>query len=133
LSHLATSGGGLTYTATFTANAGTDISFASVSVSIPSYTETSVQAGTRPSSGSFVVDTVIPTVTVSIDNHDVNVAHGTGTVTFARSEERRVGTQARSRATGCLLSDMATSDGGLANTSTLTPHTCPATSIASAS
>jgi len=118
LSNLATSDGGLTYTATFMANAGTDISNASVSVTNASYTENNGNAGTGGSTGSFVVDTVIPTVTVSIDNHDVNVAQGTGTVTFAFSEATTDFTLADTTATGGVLSNLATSDGGLTYTAT---------------
>ncbi len=63
-------------------------------------------------------DTVTPMVTVSIDNHDVNVAQGTGTVTFAFSEATSDFTLAATTATGGVLSNLATSDGGLTYTAT---------------
>src|SRR5439155_116620 len=84
LSNLATSDGGLTHTAPLPDNAGTVISNASVSVTNASYTENNGNAGTGGSTGSFVVDTVTPTVSsvgdtgIGIDgsgNGDLNAGH----------------------------------------------------------
>src|SRR5437879_4628622 len=58
LGPLSTSDGGLTYTATFTAAAGVDITDGSVSVTNASWTEDHGNAGTGGSTPNFVVDTV---------------------------------------------------------------------------
>src|SRR5262249_59602037 len=67
------SGSGTIYTVTFTAKNGIDISNGSVSVD-NNWHEGNGNAGTSGSTGSFVVDTVTPTVTVLIDHSDVNLA-----------------------------------------------------------
>ena len=51
-----------------------------------------------------------PTVAVSIDNTDVNVAHGTGTVTFAFSEAPATFTLADTSAVGGTLSNLRQTD-----------------------
>ena len=55
-----------------------------------SYTVTATDAAgnvSQPSAAlNFVVDTTAPTVAVSIDNNDVNVAHPTALVTFTFSK-----------------------------------------------
>ena len=66
LSHLATTDGGLTYTATFTANANTDISNGSVSVTAGTWHEANGNPGTGATSTAFVVDTVTPTAAVTV-------------------------------------------------------------------
>src|SRR6266403_1998728 len=68
------------------------------------------------------IDTLAPTVTVSIDNHDVNVAQGSGTVSFAFSEATTDFTLADTTATGGVLSNLATGDGGLTYTATFTAN-----------
>jgi hypothetical protein len=50
------------------------------------YQDLAGNAGAGGGTANFTVDTVMPTVTVSINNTDVNVTNGTGTVTFAFSE-----------------------------------------------
>jgi hypothetical protein len=77
------SGSGTTYTATFTANAGVNDPNATVSITGGSYHDADGNAGSGGSTAPFTVDTVTPTVAVSISNTDVNVADDTGTVTFA--------------------------------------------------
>ena len=78
-------GSGTVYTATFTGNAGTDISNAKVSID-NTWHEGNGNAGSAGATGTFVVDTVTPTVTVTASNSDVNVAYNTATVTFTFSE-----------------------------------------------
>ena len=86
LGNLATTDGGLTYTATFTANADTDISNGSVGVTAGSWNETNGNPGTGATSTAFVVDTITPTVAVTVDSSDVNLAAHTALVTFTFSE-----------------------------------------------
>src|SRR6185437_5070873 len=94
LSHVTATGGVLSnlrqvdathYTATFTGNAGTDINTAKVTVD-STWHEANGNAGQGSSSTNFVVDTVTPTVAVTTNNSDVNVANGTATITFTFSE-----------------------------------------------
>ena len=79
-------GSGTSYTATFTAATGTDISNASVSVTAGSWQEANGNPGSGGSTSPFIVDTVTPTVAVAINNNDVNAANPTGLVTFTFSE-----------------------------------------------
>ena len=95
------------YTATFTGAVNTEISTASVSVTAGSYQDLAGNVGAGGSTGSFVVDTVAPTVTVSIDNTHINVAHSTATVTFTFSESP----------TDFTLNDVTSADGSLSNLS----------------
>jgi hypothetical protein len=110
LGNLQTKDGGNTYTATFTAASGTDISNASVSVAAGSYHDSAGFAGTSGSTTNFTVDTVTPTVAVSIDNTDVNVANGTGTVTFAFSEAPVAFALGDTSAVGGTLSNLQQTD-----------------------
>ena len=98
------------YTATFTGAANTDISNASVSVTAGSWQEGNGNAGAGGSTASFTVDTVTPTVAVSIDNTDVNVANDTGTVTFAFSEAPTSFVLADTSAVGGTLSNLQKTD-----------------------
>jgi hypothetical protein len=98
---------GLTeYTATFTAAANTDISNASVSVIAGSWQEADGNLGTAGSTGSFTVDTVTPTVTVTTDNTFVNQAHTTGKITFTFSEAPTTFALADTTATGGAVSNL---------------------------
>jgi ribosomal protein L6P/L9E len=99
-----------TYTATFAGAANMDVSNASVSVTFGSWQESDGNAGAGGSTAPFTVDTVTPTVAVSIDNTDVNVAHNTGTVTFTFSEAPTSFTLADTRAVGGTLSNLQQSD-----------------------
>jgi hypothetical protein len=76
------------YTATFTAAANYDSDVSgpgSVSVTAGSWHEDNGNPGAGGST-SFTVDTVAPTVAVTTNSNDVNLAHGTSTVTFTFSE-----------------------------------------------
>ncbi len=95
------------YTATFTGSANTDISTASVSVTASSYQDLADNAGAGGSTASFTVDTVTPTVAVSIDNTVLNVANPTGLVTFTFSKAP----------TDFSLNDVTSADGSLSNLS----------------
>jgi ribosomal protein L6P/L9E len=74
------------YTATFTAAVDTYIGDALVSVTAGSWSEHNGNPGSGGSTANFIVDTVTPSVSVSINNTDVNVANNTATVTFTFSE-----------------------------------------------
>ena len=93
------------YTATFEGAVNTEISTASVNVTAGSYQDLTGNVGAGSSTGSFVVDTVTPTVMVSIDNTDVNVANSTATVTFTFSKSP----------TDFTLNDVTSADGSLSN------------------
>jgi large repetitive protein len=96
-----------TYTATFTGGAGTDTANASVSVTAGPWQDGNGNSGAAGSTAPFTVDTVRPTVTVSIDNTDVNVAHPTALVTFIFSKPP----------TDFSLNDVTSTDGSLSNLS----------------
>ena len=96
-----------TYTATFTGAADTDITNASVSVTAGSWQEGNGNAGAGGSTASFTVDTVTPTVAVSINHTDVNVADPTGLVTFTFSKAP----------TDFSLNDVTSVDGSVSNLS----------------
>ena len=66
--------------------------------------------GAGGSTAIFTVDTVTPTVAVSIDNTDVNVANGTGTVTFAFSEAPTAFALTDTSAVGGTLSNLHQTD-----------------------
>ena len=93
------------YTATFTGATNTDISNASVSVSAGSWQESNGNPGSGGST-AFTVDTVTPTVVVTTNNTDVNLAHGTATVTFAFSEAPTIFSLADTSAVGGSLSSL---------------------------
>jgi hypothetical protein len=65
-----------------------------------------LDAGTDGSTAPFTVDTVTPTVAVSIDKTDVNVANPTGLVTFVFSEAPVAFTLADTSALGGTLSSL---------------------------
>ena len=96
-----------TYTAPFTGDADTDTTDASVSVTAGSWQDGNGNSGATGSTAPFTVDTVRPTVTVSIDNTDVNVARPTALVTFTFSKPP----------TDFSLNDVTSADGSLSNLS----------------
>jgi Bacterial Ig-like domain len=98
------------YTATFMGAANTDISNASVSVTAGSYQNVAGNAGAGDSTAAFTVDTVTPTVSVSIDNTFINQAHTTGTVTFTFSEAPTAFTLADTSAVGGTLTNLQQTD-----------------------
>jgi hypothetical protein len=113
-----------TYTATFTAAAGYDSDTqgpASVSVTAGSWLEDNGNPGTSGST-TFTVDTVTPTVSVSIDSTDVNLVHDTTTVTFSFSETP----------TAFGLTDTTATGGTLTNLQEINPTTYTATFTAAA-
>jgi hypothetical protein len=81
-----------------------------VSVAAGSYHDSAGFAGTAGSTAAFTVDTVTPAVSLSIDNTDVNVADGTGTVTFAFSEAPTSFALADTSAVGGTLSNLQQTD-----------------------
>ena len=70
------------------------------------------------STAPFTVDTIVPTVAVSIDNTFINRAHATGTVTFTFSEAPTAFTLADTSAVGGTLSNLTGS--GKSYTATFT-------------
>src|SRR4029077_9607731 len=113
------SGSGATYTATFTATPGIDISNGSVSVD-NTWHEDNGNAGTGATSTAFVVDTVAPTASVTVNSAFVNLAHNTALVTFAFSEAPTDFTLAHTSATGGVLSGLSGS--GTTYTATFTAN-----------
>ena len=73
--------------------------------------EFTLDASTSGSTVPFTVDTVTPTVAVSIDNTFINQAHTTGTVTFTFSEAPTAFTLADTSAVGGTLSNLQQTDG----------------------
>ena len=123
LSHLTTTDGGLTYTATFTANANTDISNGSVSVTAGTWHEANGNPGTGATSTAFVVDTVTPTAAVTVaQRRDVNLAAHTALVTFTFSEAPTDFTLADITAIGGTLGPLTASHDGLTYTATFTAN-----------
>jgi hypothetical protein len=98
------------YTATFTGAANTDIGNGLVGVIAGSWQEGNGNAGAGGSTTAFAVDTVTPTVAVSIDNTDVNLAHSTGTVTFEFSKAPTSFALADTSAVGGTLSNLRQTD-----------------------
>jgi autotransporter passenger strand-loop-strand repeat protein/autotransporter-associated beta strand protein len=94
------------YTATFTAAADTDIENAAASVAAGSWQDTNGNAGLGGSTGSFVVDTVTPTVAAATGNNDVNVADDTATITFSFSAALASFALSDTTAVGGSLSDL---------------------------
>ena len=132
LGPLTTTDGGLTYTATFTANPNTDISNGSVSVTAGSWHDaTGNNPGTGATSTAFVVDTVTPTVGVAVASSDVNLAANTALVTFSFSEATSDFKLADTTAVGGTLGPLTTTDGGLTYTATFTAN--PNTDISNGS
>src|SRR6202040_318755 len=114
------------YTATFTAAPGTDIATGAVSVD-STWHEASGNLGTGSTATAFVVDTVTPTAAVAVDSSDVNVAHGTATVTFSFTEAPTDFSLAHTSAVGGTLSNLASVD---ATHYTATFTAAPGTDIA---
>jgi hypothetical protein len=81
-----------------------------VSVLAGSYHGPAGVAGMAGSTATFTVDTVTPTVSLSIDNTDMNVANDTGTVTFAFSEAPVAFALADTSAVGGTLSNLQQTD-----------------------
>ena len=94
------------YTATFTANAGIDINNAVVGVTAGSWSENNGNPGAAGSTGNFTVDTITPTVAVTTNTTDVNLAHGTATISFTFSEAPTSFSLADTTATGGTLGNL---------------------------
>jgi ELWxxDGT repeat protein len=123
-------GSGTNYTATFTGDAGTDISTGSVNVD-NNWHDGNGNTGVGGDTIAFTVDTVTPTVTVSIDNTDINLVTDTGTVTFTFSEAPTAFNLADTTATGGTLSNLSGS--GLSYAATFTGAVDTFTNTASVS
>jgi YVTN family beta-propeller protein len=80
--------------------------------------EFTLDASTANSTAPFVVDTVVPTVAVSIDNTFITQVRTTGKVTFTFSEAPTAFTLADTRAVGGILSNLT--GGGETYTATFT-------------
>ena len=94
------------YTATFTGAANTDISNAVGERDRRHLAGGQRQCRAGGSTAAFTVDTVTPTVAVSINSTDVNVANDTATVTFAFSEAPTAFALADTSAVGGTLSNL---------------------------
>jgi large repetitive protein len=96
-----------TYMAMFTGSADTSTNNASVSVTAGSWQDGNGVAGAGGSTAPFTVDTVVPTVSVSVDNTVLNAAHPSALVTFTFSKPP----------TDFSLNDVRAVDGTLSNLS----------------
>ena len=81
-----------------------------MSVTAGSYQDLAGNAGAGGSTANFTVDTITPTVSVSIDNTDVNIANSTGTVAFTFSEAPTAFALADTSAIGGTLSNLQNTD-----------------------
>jgi hypothetical protein len=101
-----------------TAAANTDISNATVAVTAGRWQEANGNPGAGGTTAPFTVDSVTPTVAVSINSTDVNVANPNGKVTFTFSEAPTNFSLADTSATGGTLSNLTGS--GMSYTATFT-------------
>ena len=121
LSGLASSDGGITWTATLTPSASTTDATNLLTLD---YTVVSDLAGNAGSgsldSGNYAIDTVRPTASITIDDTALKIGE-TATVTFSFSEAVTGLTSDDVTVANGTLSSLASSDGGLTWTATLTP------------
>ena len=78
-----------------------------MSVNAGSWQETNGNPGTGATAPAFMVDTVTPSVTVTTNNTDVNLAHGTATISFAFSEAPNSLSLGDTTASGGVLSNLS--------------------------
>ena len=122
LSNLTTGDGGITWTATLTPNATISASNL-ITLDYTGIVDISGNTGTSSAtSGNYAVDTVRPTLasSITISNNALRVGD-TATVTFTFSEAVTGFTTADLSAPSGALSNLASGDGGVTWTATLTP------------
>ncbi|WP_184590293.1 Ig-like domain-containing protein [Pseudomonas nitroreducens] len=121
LSAVTSSDGGLTWTATFTPNAGVTSLDNVISLNNAGYTDAAGNSGTGTSvSNSFALDTQRPSATVVVANNELRLGQSSQ-VTITFSEPVSGLELSDLTATNATLSGLSSSDGGLTWTATLTP------------
>ncbi|WP_447755785.1 Ig-like domain-containing protein [Pseudomonas nicosulfuronedens] len=121
LSTVTSSDGGLTWTATFTPNAGVSDTRNVISLNNTGYTDAAGNTGTGATdSNTFAIDTQRPSATVVVANTDLRQGQSSQvTITFSEPvTDLDLSDLSASNAT---LSGLSSSDGGLTWTATLTP------------
>ncbi|WP_206210993.1 Ig-like domain-containing protein, partial [Vogesella urethralis] len=123
LSNLASSDGGITWTATLTPNSGVTAATNALSVNLAGVNDAAGNTGSgTSSSGNLAIDTARPTLnSVTVSDSALQVGD-TATVTFTFSEAVTGFTAADVTVPNGTLSNLASSDGGTTWTATLTPN-----------
>ena len=124
LSGLASSDGGITWTATLTPNSSTTAATNVLTLNYAGITNLAGNAGVGTAdSGNYAVDTVRPSLASAITISDTTLIAGeTATVTFTFSEAVTGFTADDVTVPNGDLSGLASSDGGITWTATLTPN-----------
>ncbi|WP_448681587.1 Ig-like domain-containing protein [Pseudomonas nicosulfuronedens] len=121
LSAVTSSDGGLTWTATFTPDAGITDTSNVISLNNSGYVDAAGNTGTGATlSNTFAIDTVRPTATISLSDTQLKAGETT-TVTIVFSEAVSDFTLADLSVTNGTLSGLGSVDGGITWTATFTP------------
>jgi len=124
LTNLASSDGGVTWSATLTPNASATGAANSLTLDMAALEDLAGNAGTgSQSSGNYAVDTVRPVLTAAMAISDTALKAGdTATVTFTFTEAVTGFTTADVATPNGVLSNPTTGDGGVTWSATLTPN-----------
>jgi hypothetical protein len=120
LSTVTSSDGGITWTATFTPTSNITDTSNVISVTNASYTDAVGNNGASGSSTNYTVDTVAPTVTISLDDSALRIGE-TALVTFTFSEAVTGFANGDITVQNGTLSTVSSSDGGITWRGTFTP------------
>ncbi|MDC7719174.1 Ig-like domain-containing protein, partial [Vogesella sp. DC21W] len=121
LSNLASSDGGITWTATLTPSANISDASNVLSVDLTGVADLAGNAGNGSTdSGNYAIDTVRPTATITLSDSALKVGE-TATVTITFSEAVSGFTNADLTVANGTLSAVSSSDGGVTWTATFTP------------
>ncbi|AMB86732.1 glycosyl hydrolase [Pseudomonas agarici] len=121
LSTLTSSDGGLTWTATFTPTVNVNDTSNLISLNNSGYTDLAGNTGSGvTNSGNFTIDTVVPTATIVVADTALKAGE-TSTVTITFSEAVSGFDLADLTPANGVLTNLASSDGGITWTATLTP------------
>ncbi|MGY2682839.1 Ig-like domain-containing protein [Pseudomonas tolaasii] len=123
LSSVTSSDGGITWTATFTPNAGIKDATNLIVLNNTGVTDLAGNTGTgTTSSPNYTIDTVLPTATIIISDNALKIGE-TSLVTITFSEAVTGFTNADLTIANGTLSAVSSSDGGITWTATFTPTT----------
>ena len=123
LSNVTSSDGGITWTATFTPNAGIKDATNLIVLNNTGVTDLAGNTGTgTTSSPNYTIDTVLPTATIIISDNALKIGE-TSLVTITFSEAVTGFTNADLTIANGTLSAVSSSDGGITWTATFTPTT----------
>jgi hypothetical protein len=121
LSAVASADGGITWTATFTPTADVTDTTNVIAADLTGVTDTAGNAGTgTTNSNNYAIDTARPTATIAVADTALRVGE-TSAVTFTFSEAVTGFTNADLTIANGTLSAVASGDGGITWTATLTP------------